>query len=166
MPARPLEMEVGILFMDLIDSSVFASVLDPRQYAALIDSFHRTCIDQCRHFFNGFLEGRYLEGRDYSARISGDELLVFLHSGRPHNDVYLLTCLAATLKVAWLAAPLNRRRVARRQPVSQLSGGHPLGIGMGQARRRPIRIRRLRDQHGQTGRRPFPLRQPLPDSAF
>lgn len=123
MPVRPLELEVGILFMDLIDSSVFASVLDPRHYAALIDSFHRTCMDQCRHFFNGFLEGRYVEGRDYSASIIGDELLVFLHSGRPHNDVYLLACLAATIKAAWLAAPLNRRRVARRQPVSQLSGG-------------------------------------------
>jgi class 3 adenylate cyclase len=123
LPTKPVELEVGILFMDLIDSSVFASVLDLRRYAALLDSFHRTCIGQCRHFFDGFLEAKYHEGRDYSARIIGDELLVFLHSGRPHNDVYLLACLAATLKAAWLAAPLNRRRVARHQPVSQLSGG-------------------------------------------
>ena len=123
MPARPLEMEVGVLFMDLVDSSVFASVLDPRQYAVLVDSFHHTCMEQCRHFFTGFLDGKYADGRDYSARIIGDELLVFLHSGRPQNDVYLLACLAATIMAGWLAAPLTRRRVARRQPVSQLSGG-------------------------------------------
>jgi class 3 adenylate cyclase len=116
-------MEAGILFMDLVDSSVFASVLGLREYADHLDSFHQICLNQCRHFFGGFLEGGYAEGKDYSARIIGDELLVYVHTGRSHNDVYLLACLAATLKAAWLAAPMNQMRIARKQQVSQVSGG-------------------------------------------
>lgn len=126
-PSVGCEMETGILFMDLVDSSVFASVLGLKEYADHLDSFHRICLSQCRYFFNGFLEGKYVEGRDYRARIIGDELLVYIHTGRSHNDVYLLACLAATLKAAWLAAPMNQMRIARKQSVSQISGGIHFG---------------------------------------
>lgn len=122
-----VEMDTGILFMDLVDSSIFASVLGIREYAAHLDSFHRICLRHCEHFFEGFLEGQYKEGPDYSARIIGDELLVFVHTGQPRNDVYMLTCLAATLKAAWLAAPLNRERISRKQATSQISGGIHFG---------------------------------------
>lgn len=122
------EKATGILFMDLVDSSVFASVLELREYAAYLDSFQKICLNQCRYFFETFLEGKYSEGRDYCARIIGDELLVFVHTGKAHNDVYLLACLAATLKAAWLAAPLNQLRTLRRQPVSQISGGIHYGL--------------------------------------
>lgn len=123
MSAKGGEFEAGILFMDLVDSSVFASVLGLREYADHLESFHRICLSQCRHFFGVFLEGKYAQGPDYSARIIGDELLVFIHTGRAHNDVYLLSCLAATVKAAWLAAPFNQQRTSGRLPVSQISGG-------------------------------------------
>jgi class 3 adenylate cyclase len=126
-PSKGGEMETGILFMDLVDSSVFASVLGLREYADHLESFHRICLSQCSYFFKGFLEGKYVEGRDYSARITGDELLVYIHTGRPHNDVYLLACLSATLKAAWLGAPMNQLRTARKQAVSQISGGIHFG---------------------------------------
>jgi class 3 adenylate cyclase len=122
-PSVGCEMETGILFMDLVDSSVFASVLGLREYADHLAAFHQICLRQCRHFFDGFLEAKYVDGRDFSARIIGDELLVYVHTGRSHNDVYLLACLAATLKAAWLAAPMNQVRIARKQSASQISGG-------------------------------------------
>lgn len=126
-PSQGSEMETGILFMDLVDSSVFASVLGLREYADHLKSFHSICLNQCKHFFEIYLEGKYVEGPDYSARIIGDELLVFAHTGRPYNDVYLLACLSATLKAAWLAAPVNQQLTARKQPCSQISGGIHFG---------------------------------------
>ncbi len=122
-PDSGFEMETGILFMDMVDSSIFASVMGLREYAEHLDSFHRICLRQCDFFFECFLEGKYKRGEDYSARIIGDELLVFCHTGKPHNDVYLLVCLAATLKAAWLGAPMNRKLVSRKQATSQISGG-------------------------------------------
>lgn len=127
-PPSGCEKATAILFMDLVDSSVFASVLELREYAAYLDSFRNICLSQCRYFFEKFLEGKYSEGPEYSARIIGDELLVYVHTGKAHNDVYLLACLASTLKAAWLAAPLNQLRTSRRQPVSQISGGIHYGL--------------------------------------
>lgn len=116
-------MDVGVLFVDLVDSSVFASVLGLREYADYLGSFHDVCLAQCRHFFETYLEGQYQEGTHYRARMLGDELLVFLHTGKPHNDVYLLTCLAAVLKAAWLVAPANLERLKRKTPVGEISAG-------------------------------------------
>ncbi len=120
-------LDVGILFVDLVDSSVFASVMDLHGYAGFIDSFHRTCVEETRYFFGDYLEGRYQEGRDYQFGVLGDEFVVYLHTGRAHNDIYLLTCLAVMLKAVWLAAPTNVARVARRTAPAELSCGIHFG---------------------------------------
>ena len=116
-------IEAAVLFVDLVNSSVFASVLGLKEYADYLGSFHEMCISQCAHFFDVFLEGRYRQGRDYRASIIGDELLVTMYTGKGHNDVYLLTCLAAVLKAAWLVSPANIERLQRKTPVGEISGG-------------------------------------------
>lgn len=87
-PGRPLD--AAVLFVDLVNSSVFASVLSLEEYAVYLDDFHETCRCQCEFYFKNFLKGAYQEGKDYSYKIAGDELLVFAHSDRPQNDVYQL----------------------------------------------------------------------------
>lgn len=116
-------MDVGVLFVDLVDSSVFASVLGLKEYADYLASFHRICLEQCAHFFEVFLDGKYRRGAHYRARMLGDELLVYLHTGKAQNDVYLLTCLAAVLKAAWLVSPENIERLKRKTPVGEISAG-------------------------------------------
>lgn len=118
---RPLY--AAVLFVDLVNSSVFASVMSLAEYAAYLDDFHTTCGRQCEYYFNTFLKGAYRPGRDYTYQIAGDELLVFAHSGRPQNDVYQLAGLAITLKAAWLTSDQNRSRIQRRAPVAEISAG-------------------------------------------
>jgi len=116
-------MNAAVLFVDLVNSSVFASVLSLEEYAAYLNDFHETCRLQCEFYFKIFLKGAYQEGEDYSYKIAGDELLVFAHSNRPQNDVYQLACLAITLKAAWLTSEQNRKRLSRRAPVAEISAG-------------------------------------------
>ncbi len=105
-------LDTAILFVDLVSSSEFASVLGLQEYADYLDSFQRTCLTQCRFFFETVHAGKYAEGFDYEIRFIGDELVVYLHAERPGNDVYQLVCLAISLKCAWLACPKNVERVA------------------------------------------------------
>ncbi len=116
-------LNAAVLFVDLVNSSVFASVLSLEEYAMYLDDFHETCRRQCEFYFKTFLKGAYQEGKDYSYKIAGDELLVFVHSDRSQNDVYQLACLAVTLKAAWLTSEQNRNRLKRRAPVAEISAG-------------------------------------------
>lgn len=104
-------LDTAILFVDLVSSSEFASVLGLREYAEYLDSFQRTCLSQCQYFFETVHTGKYSEGFDYEIRFIGDELVVYLHTDRHGNDVYQLVCLAISLKCAWLACPKNVERV-------------------------------------------------------
>jgi class 3 adenylate cyclase len=104
-------LNTAVLFVDLVSSSEFASVLDLRDYAEYVQSFRELCREQCKYYFSTFLGDRYEEGLDYEIQGVGDELAVFLHTGRLHNDVYQLVCLAIALKCGWLAAPLNVQRI-------------------------------------------------------
>lgn len=62
-------------------------------------------------------------GRHYEFAVAGDELRVFLHSEKPHDDVYQLVCLAVALKCAWLGAAQNAERVASGRPSFELAVG-------------------------------------------
>ncbi|MFN0126137.1 MAG: hypothetical protein ACKV19_05575 [Verrucomicrobiales bacterium] len=115
--------ELGILFVDLVDSSVFASTLSLEAYAEYVEEFKRMALTQCRYFFEDYLQGKYREWREYAASIVGDELVVFLRTGKPGNDVYLLTLLAVLIKAAWLGAPFNRARIDRDMPPSEVAAG-------------------------------------------
>lgn len=115
--------DVAVLFVDLVNSSVFASVLGLREYAEYLQTFHETCLRQCDHFFKTHLRGNYREGEHYTAKISGDELLVMMHTEKGYNDVYQLTCLAVMLKAAWLGAPVNLDRIRQRKPAAEISAG-------------------------------------------
>lgn len=115
--------DVAVLFVDLVDSSAFASVLGLREYAEFLHAFHRTCLRQCAYFFETYLGGKYRAGEHYSAHIAGDELLVIMHTEKSYNDVYQLACLAVMLKAAWLAAPLNLERIRHSTPAAELSAG-------------------------------------------
>ena len=103
MPGESAPLHVAILFVDLVSSTDLASVMGLEEYAELSRSFATTCLGQCRHFFAVHHVDRYAhDGRHYSYGVTGDELLVLLHSNRSHDDVYQLACLALALKCAWL----------------------------------------------------------------
>jgi class 3 adenylate cyclase len=120
-------LDTAILFVDLVDSSIFASVLDLKSYSDYMRSFHEICCEQCNYFFGTFLKGQYRPTVDYEAVCTGDELIVYLHTGNSANDVYLLTILAIAIKCAWLGAPFNRGRLERRTVSSEAAAGINFG---------------------------------------
>jgi len=120
-------LDLAVLFVDLIGSSEFASVLGLREYAQYVDSFEAVCREQCRHYFEVYLEGKYQYGRDYELQAIGDELVVFMHTGKPRNDVYQLLCLAIALKCGWLGVPLNAQRIASGMASAELAAGVHFG---------------------------------------
>jgi class 3 adenylate cyclase len=134
-------LDAAILFVDLVSSSEFASVMGLREYAEFVESFHDMCMQQCGYVFDTTWRDKYLhDGRHYAFEATGDELVVFLHTERPHDDVYQLICLAITLKCAWLGMPYNADRIRRGVPASELA----VGIHSGRiwAVREPDRVRR------------------------
>ena len=121
-------LDAAIMFVDLVDSSAFSSVLGLKEYADYVNSFHEVVHRQCAHFFGNFLHGKYQDGRDYQYSVVCDELVFFMHSCNAANDVYLLTTLGITLKAAWLSSPINQARVARRAMAAEIA----IGINFGQ----------------------------------
>src|SRR3990172_6949689 len=120
-------LDTAILFVDLVSSSEFASVLGLHEYADYLDSFQRACLSQCRHFFDTVHAGKYREGFDYEIRFIGDELVVYLHTDRTGNDIYQLVCLAISLKCAWLASPKNVERFQSRMGTVDIACGVHFG---------------------------------------
>ena len=129
-------LNTAILFVDLVDSSVFASILGLQEYAAHVESFSSICERQVHHFFKVFLNGKYRRGPDYDFENVGDELAVFLHTGNDPNDVYLLSVLAITLKCAWLVAPLNLQRIERKLQTCDIAVGINFGAVWAKRRNR------------------------------
>ena len=70
-------LETAILFVDLVSSSEFSSILSLQQYADYVDTFEALCKSQCEYFFTVFHNRDYLPVRDYKLEIQGDELAVF-----------------------------------------------------------------------------------------
>lgn len=101
-------LHVSVLFVDLVSSSDFASVMGLQAYAQYVSAFHDLCRSQTRFFFQTLSK---TEHQDYGIQMVGDEMVVFLHTDNPPNDVYLLICLAVTLKCGWLGSPLNAERL-------------------------------------------------------
>ena len=120
-------LDTAIMFVDLVDSSVFASVLGLKEYSDYVESFHNVVRVQCDHFFEHCLKGKYEKGRDYEYYVMGDQLVFFMHTAKPSNDVYVLTTLGITLKAAWVASPFNRERVERRSAAAEIA----IGINFG-----------------------------------
>jgi len=127
-PGQDGPLETAILFVDLVSSSDFASVLGLEDYARYIDSFEQLCRAQCNHFFQ-VLHGNkgWTPGLQYEVQFLGDELIVYLHSGNVPNDVYQLVALAITLKCGWLGTALNRQRVESGAPSAELACGIHVG---------------------------------------
>jgi len=120
--AAPLH--TSILFVDLVSSTDLASVMGIEEYAQFSRTFRSACQRQCDYFFSEYWARKYLaDGRDYAYRLVGDELVVYLHTQKPHDDVYQLTCLAIALKCAWLGVDLNARRVISGRPTFELAAG-------------------------------------------
>jgi len=115
------------MFVDLVDSSVFASVLGLKEYSDYVESFHKVVRVQCEYFFEHYLRGKHERGRDYEYFVMGDQLVFFMHTAKPSNDVYLLATLGVTLKAAWIASPFNRERVERRSAAAEIA----IGINFG-----------------------------------
>jgi class 3 adenylate cyclase len=132
MPTEPAESEgaareTAVLFLDLVSSSEFASVLSLREYARYVDSFEVTCREQVNHFFDVVHSGKYKEEEHFQSRFVGDELAVFLSTGKPANDVYQLICLAIAIKCAWLGTQLNAERIASGMASAELAAGVHVG---------------------------------------
>lgn len=117
-------LQVSVLFMDLISSSDFASVMGLREYAEYVQAFHDLCLRQTRFFFETFSKTEHL---DYGVQIVGDEMVVFLHTDNPPNDVYLLICLAVALKCGWLGSPMNTARLNSALSSTGLAAGINFG---------------------------------------
>jgi len=135
-------LNCAVMFVDLMNSSEFASVLGLREYAHHVESFRGLCIEACTYYFDMFLEGRYRRGLEVEFSAVGDELAVFVHSGKLYNDVYQLICLAIVLKCGWLSAPLNRQRISSGLGSAELA----VGIHCG-----PVWARRAHDGFEKTG---------------
>lgn len=135
-------LDAAIMFVDLVDSSAFASVLGLKEYSDYVRSFHEIVQRQCDYFFKRYLGKKYEEGRDYHYSIVGDELVFFMHTGKSPNDVYLLAILGITLKAAWISSPLNRRRISQRSSPAEIA----IGINFGQ-----VWARRLGDGFDKQG---------------
>lgn len=117
-------LDTAVLFVDLVSSSDFASVMGLREYAEYVDAFHHLCYEQCRFFFEELHKGMYApDGLDYEVKVVGDEMVVFLNSDKPANDVYQLICLAVTLKCGWLGLPVNKARMESGMSCSGLAAG-------------------------------------------
>lgn len=119
--------DVAILFVDLVSTSQFASILSLAEYSDYLEAFKDACLTQSAYFFEQVHKGKYQKGLDYHVQFIGDELGVFLHSGKPANDVYQLVCLAVTLKCAWLGAEMNAIRIASRMPTTDIACGIHFG---------------------------------------
>jgi hypothetical protein len=82
-------VDTAIMFVDLVDSSAFSSVLGLKEYADYVDAFHTVVWVQCEYFFKRYLRGKYKEGRDYEFIVIGDQLVFFLHTAKSANDARL-----------------------------------------------------------------------------
>lgn len=121
-------LDTAILFVDLINSTDFASVMGLQEYAEYVDSFQQLGEEQCRFFFQELHSNYYPNGGvDYGISAVGDELTVFLHTPNSRNDVYQLICLAIALKCAWLSMPRNLERTRQGLPATQLAVGIHFG---------------------------------------
>ena len=118
-------LHVSVLFMDLVSSSDFASVMSLQGYAEYVSAFHDVCLRQTRFFFKALSK---TEGVDYSVQVVGDEMVVFLHTESPASDVYLLICLAVSLKCGWLGSPLNTDRLLSGLSSTGLAAGINSGL--------------------------------------
>ena len=98
-----------------------------REYAGYIESFRDLWTQQCGHLFGHVLGGKYRRGLHYEYESAGDELVVFLHTGNPANDIYQLLCLAIALKCGWLGAPANEARLKAGLASTELAAGVHLG---------------------------------------
>src|SRR5688572_1051264 len=121
------QLQTAILFVDLVSTSEFASVLSLDDYAAYVDSFEATCLEQVRHFFDHVHGGKYRRPEHYHVTFLGDEMAVFLHTGKPANDAYQLICLAIALKCGWLGSPLNVERLSDGRSTVDLAAGIHVG---------------------------------------
>jgi class 3 adenylate cyclase len=120
-------LDTAILFVDLVSSSEFGSVMGLREYAEYVESFYQLCVEQSTHLFENVLGRKYQRGLHYEFEALGDELAVFLHTGRPVNDVYQLLCLAIALKCGWLGAHVNRTRLDAGLATAELAAGVHFG---------------------------------------
>jgi class 3 adenylate cyclase len=122
------ELETAVLFVDLVASSDFASVLGLKEYATYVDSFEQLCREQCQYFFETLHKDKgWVAGRDYDFKFLGDELVVFMHTDNARQNIYQLIALAITLKCGWLGTPLNARRVEGGAPSAELAAGIHIG---------------------------------------
>jgi class 3 adenylate cyclase len=120
-------VETAILFVDLVSTSEFASVLGLQAYSNYIDSFEDVCMRQCRHFFEVLHRSTYTHGQHYDFNFLGDQLIVYAHSGQAANDVYQLLCLAIALKCGWLGTALNRERIESGVGAAEIASGVNVG---------------------------------------
>jgi class 3 adenylate cyclase len=119
--------ETAVLFVDLVSSSEFGSVMGLRDYADYVESFTDLCIAQAKHLFENVLGGKYQAGVHVELEAVGDEFAVFLHTGNAANDVYQLLCLAIALKCGWLGTPQNKARLDAGLATAELAAGIHLG---------------------------------------
>lgn len=122
-------LHVSVLFMDMVSSTDVAGVLGLEEYAELARSFEAICRKQLQYLFEDRGAERYADdGRHWGFEVTGDELVVFLHTDRPHDDIYQLVCLAIALKCAWLSSPMNTQCIESGRATMELAAGIHSGL--------------------------------------
>jgi class 3 adenylate cyclase len=121
-------LPLAILFVDLANSSDFASVMGLQDYAAYVEAFQSTCVEQCRHFFESYHAQKYVhDGQHYAVQQVADEVAVMLHTDNASDDVYQLVCLAIAIKCAWLGSSQNVERMRSGMPSAELAASVHFG---------------------------------------
>jgi class 3 adenylate cyclase len=111
-----------IMFADLMNSTELAKNLTLLEYGDMLVDFQNTMFEVVSHHLPSF--GYQDSGVDSEWSISGDELRVFLYSGKVRFDTRNALLIAAKIKLAWLASEFNQKVLREGRLVARI------GIGM------------------------------------
>ncbi|UCG14345.1 MAG: hypothetical protein JSU72_07775 [Deltaproteobacteria bacterium] len=115
------EIIATILFADLMNSTELAKNLSLVEYDEMLVDFQTTMFEVVSHHlahydYKGF-------GIDSEWSIVGDELRLFLYSGRVRFDIRSALLISTKIKLAWLMSAFNQKVLAEGRLVSRIGVG-------------------------------------------
>jgi class 3 adenylate cyclase len=110
-----------ILFADLMNSTELAKNLTLLEYGEMLVDFQSTMFEVVSHHVPHY--GYKGSGVDVEWSISGDELRVFLYSGKVRFDIRNALLIAAKIKLAWLTSAFNQKVLREGRLVARIGVG-------------------------------------------
>ena len=121
-----------ILFADLMNSTELAKNLTLLEYNEMLVDFQSTVYEVVSHHLPHY--GYRDSGTDSEWSISGDELRLFLFSGKVRFDIRNALLIAAKIKLAWLASDFNQKVLREGRLVARIG----IGINCGPNPAKPV----------------------------